>query len=238
MKKYLYIVFILLLWACENPKPYGDLYVQVRDEQGKEVVNGKVNLYASHEDFVDQKNAVAQEQTTDVNGLAFFLKLDSGSYYVSASLIDTANGIEKNNFLVNTEVKVVSTEIGYRNSITVIIWDSFITHLTSPTGKKWVISRMIDNATGEDVEIPDCSKDDEWVFYRNGTFKYNDLSANCAETDDDSFEGTFAPVGNGSYILIQDQDQKVRYGLYIISVTANQMLAQYGPHLIYYQLKQ
>ncbi|OHX64851.1 lipocalin family protein [Flammeovirga pacifica] len=237
MKRYLYILLFTLLWACENPKPFGDLYVQVRDEQGKEVANGKVNLYATHEDFVDQKNPVASEETTDGNGLAFFLKLDSGSYYISASLLNEEEGIEKNNFLVNTEVKVITTEIGYRNSVTVIIWDSYITHLTSPNGKKWVITKMVESGSGNEIEIPDCSKDDEWVFYRNGTFQYDNLETTCPGGANESFEGNFSPVGNGSYILIQDEEEVVRYGLYIISVSSTEMLAQLGPNLIYYKLK-
>ncbi|NLR90430.1 MULTISPECIES: carboxypeptidase-like regulatory domain-containing protein [Flammeovirga] len=235
IRSHIYLLLLFLSFACEKPTPYGDLYVQVRDEQGKEVAGGNVILYGNEEDFVDQINPISVPQQTDENGLAFFLNLDSGTYYVAASYTNQEEGIEKNNFLVNTSVKVVATEIGYRNSITVIIWDSFITHLTATNGKKWQVYKMIEVTTEEEIEVPECIQDDQWVFYRNGNFEYLSDSLNCEEGQDDNFTGSFAPVGNGSYIVIQDLDDQIRYGLYIISVSSTQMLAQYGPHLMYFK---
>ncbi|AZQ61473.1 carboxypeptidase regulatory-like domain-containing protein [Flammeovirga pectinis] len=231
---FFFFVIGILFIQCKNPTPYGDLYVQVRDEQGNAVVDGVVTLYGSLIDFENQTNKLLPPSKTDENGLAFFLNLSAGTYYIAAEYEDKETGNKKNNFLVDTEINVVSTEIGYRNSITVIIWDSFLSNLTSSTGKQWEINRIVDVQSGDTVAIEECLKDDLMVFYTNGVFEYISTDINCNEEIDDNFTGNFAPVSNGSFIVITDELGKTRYGLYIISVTSSQMITHYGDNFIYY----
>ncbi|MBB6458976.1 carboxypeptidase-like regulatory domain-containing protein [Flammeovirga kamogawensis] len=234
VRLFFFFVIGVLFIQCENPTPYGDLYVQVRDEQGNAVVDGYVTLYGSLLDFENQTNSLSGPTKTDENGLAFFLNLSAGDYYVAAEYTDTETGNEKNNFLVDTEINVISTEIGYRNSITVIIWDSFISNLTSSSGKQWEIDRIVDVQSGNIVPIEECLQDDLLVFYTNGVFEYKSEEINCNEETDDNFTGHFSPVSNGSFIVITDELGKTRYGLYIISVTSTQMITHYGDSFIYY----
>lgn len=233
LKFHFFLLMVFTFFRCEVPTPYGDLYVLTRDETGNLIQGCDVILYGSEEDFTNEINAIQGPVTTDDNGRAFFLNLKKGTYYVSAKYIDS-NGVEKNNLLVSTSVDVLASEIGYRNSITVIIWNSFISNMSSKEGKHWEYSKFIDITTGLEKPIPECLQDDQLVFFRNGNFEYISENLNCDDTIDDNFTGTFSPVSNGSFIIIKDSEDRQRFGLYVVSVTNNQMIVQYGSDFIYY----
>ncbi|MBD0400536.1 carboxypeptidase-like regulatory domain-containing protein [Flammeovirga sp. EKP202] len=234
IKAFLFFLVIAFSLQCEVPNPYGDLYVLIRDESGNLVENCSVTLYGSYEGFINETDTIQGPNVTDENGRAFFLNLSEGTYYIAAKYINESGNVEKNNLLVATQTDVQASEIGFRNSITVIIWDSFIGNMSSAEGKRWAYSQFIDVTTGETRPVPDCLQDDELIFFRNGQFEYVSQELNCDEGVDDNFTGTFAPVSNGSFILIKDSLNQTRYGLYIVSATQTQMIAQYGPDFIVY----
>ncbi|NME66642.1 carboxypeptidase-like regulatory domain-containing protein [Flammeovirga aprica] len=231
-RAFLFFLIIALSLQCEVPKPYGDLYVLIRDESGNLVKDCQVTIYSSYDDFINEVNEIQGPHVTDENGRAFFLNLSKGTYYVAAKYDGT--NVEKNNLLVSSEIEVLASEVGFRNSITVIIWDSFLSNMVDAEGKRWAYSQFIDVTTGETREVPECLQDDELVFYRNGNFEYISKEKNCDETIDDNFVGTFSPVSNGSFIIIKDTLEQTRFGLYIVSASKSQMIAQYGPDFIVY----
>lgn len=234
LKSILFLIHAFLFLQCEVPDPYGDLYVLIRDESGNLVQNCEVTIYSSNEDFINETNKI-QESKTDENGRAFFLNLENKTYYVGAKYLD--GDIEKNNLLVSTNVEVLVSEIGYRNSITVVIWNSFIGNMSDPDGKVWLYDKYIDVTSGIEQPVPECLQDDELIFYRNGNFEYISQEINCNEGTDDNFVGSYAPVSNGSFIIIKDATDQQRFGLYIVSATQSQMVAQYGSDFIYYKEK-
>ncbi|KXX70323.1 carboxypeptidase regulatory-like domain-containing protein [Flammeovirga sp. SJP92] len=234
-KAFLLFIVIALSLQCEVPTPYGDLYVLIRDETGDLVQGCEVTLYGNYEDFINETDTIQGPNYTDENGRAFFLNLGEGTYYIAAKYKDENNNTEKNNLLVATQTDVLTSEIGFRNSITVIIWNSFIGNMSSSEGKRWAYSQFIDVTSGVERSVPECLQDDELVFYRNGNFEYISKVQDCEEGEDDNFTGTFSPVSNGSFIVIKDSLEQTRFGLYVVSATSTQMIAQYGPDFILYE---
>jgi uncharacterized GH25 family protein len=113
MKKLILILLpIILISFVSAINLNTSLKITVLDELGNIVVNAKVDLYASGNDYDNNTNAVQESLYSDKKGRVTFKNLDKKKYWINVEKGD------KNNFGAGVEVIL---EPGKINKSTIII---------------------------------------------------------------------------------------------------------------------
>lgn len=226
-----FLWLLACLWLCgcgEAPQPSGDLYVQVLDDMGDPVQGAQVTLYATENDYLQEQNALSGA-ATDAKGMAIFLNLGKGEYYFSA-----VRGRD-NNLQGKRQVQVITTELGFKNDVTVIIRVSYVAEISAAQGKVWELQdvRLDGNSVAQQPGIS-CQIGSRRIFYRDGRFGQLDGPQPC--TPSMAYQGSWRVAGQGNLFLLERTPGQVANAMLVLFMDEWQLYTQEGAYNYVYEV--
>lgn len=210
---FIFLIFISLLAACDDPAPYGDLEVRVFDDNGKIIESGEASLYLTQTDYFQETNAFKSVEFDNELGEINFFNLPDSVYYINV----ISESLD--NWETQVRLGLTITQNGFRNEIVSVIKNSKSGILSRPQGRDWQITQI--SFLGSDItkQFEACFLDNIYTFYKSGNYINLEGLSKCEANAPDT-------LGNTSWSFNEDQTLIQLEGLgswNIIRITDNEI---------------
>jgi hypothetical protein len=163
------ILFLPLLFACEQGQSTAVLEIYVLDALGNRVEGATVNIYRFREDWEKEQNPIKPPEVSGATGLIRFVNLDEGVYYIDITKS------ELNNWTGKIETKVQSVGAFFVNTDFIIINNNKASDIANATGKTWLTTGILQAGTLTPIDrVPRefvCRFNNVIVFYKSGRYE-------------------------------------------------------------------
>jgi len=171
------MVFSIFLSSCSDDDMIQttDLVITVTDDNSTATANVSITLYPTEDDWVNETNVI-EVQTTNMEGVATFIKLESKTYFIDATKSDFTNwgGIEKSSTLTANKI----------NQLTISLSDSKGNFLVGKNEKSYQITDLRVGGVSLFSEYDLCEKDNTIFFQREESLGVEDLgNMSCVENE-------------------------------------------------------